>query len=129
MTDTVPVPQHEVIVRRALRLQILWQRLPLAPGREHIEDGVENLTDIDVTRSTAALGRWDHGRKHRPLRVGQITGITKALGCHRRSRPEQPDQRRPDKAASFLHRTERLRDSASIVSPIEFTTGTGRCSS
>ena len=43
------------------------------------------------------------------------------LGCQRRSRPEQPDQRRPDKAASFLHRTERLRDSASIVSPIEFT--------
>jgi hypothetical protein len=28
------------------------------------------------------------------------------------------------KAAGFLHRTERLRDSASIVSPIEFTTGT-----
>ncbi len=46
------------------------------------------------------------------------------LGCQRRSRPEQPDQHRPDKAAGFLHRTERLRDSASVVSPIEFTTGT-----
>src|SRR5450759_4056794 len=51
---------------------VLWQRLPLAAGREHIEDGVENLTDIDVTRSTAALGRWDHGRKHRPLRVSPL---------------------------------------------------------
>jgi len=46
------------------------------------------------------------------------------LGCQRRSRSEQPDQHRPDKAAGFLHRTERLRDSASVVSPIEFTTGT-----
>jgi hypothetical protein len=32
------------------------------------------------------------------------------LGHQRRSRPEQPDQHRPDKAAGFLHRTERLRD-------------------
>jgi hypothetical protein len=47
------------------------------------------------------------------------------LGCQRRSRPEQPDQHRPDKAAGFLHGTESLRDSASVVSPIEFTTGTG----
>src|SRR5216684_1345972 len=46
------------------------------------------------------------------------------LGCQRRSRSEQPDQHRPNKAAGFLHRTERLRDSASVVSPIEFTTGT-----
>ena len=32
-------------------------------------------------------------------------------------------QRRPDKAESFPHRTEGLRDSASVVSPIGFTTG------
>jgi len=46
------------------------------------------------------------------------------FGRQRRSRPEQPDPHRPDKAAGFLHRTESLRDSASVVSPIEFTTGT-----
>src|SRR5260370_42654222 len=39
------------------------------------------------------------------------------LGHKRRSRPEQPDQHRPNKAAGFLHKTERLRDSASVVSP------------
>src|SRR5471032_1581880 len=48
------------------------------------------------------------------------------LGYQRSSRPEQPDQRRPNKAARFPHRTEALRDSASAVSPIRFTTGTGR---
>src|SRR5471030_2518830 len=47
------------------------------------------------------------------------------LGYQRSSRPEQPDQRRPNKAARFPHRTEALRDSASAVSPIRFTTGTG----
>jgi len=46
------------------------------------------------------------------------------LGYQRSSRPEQPDQRRPNKAARFPHRTEALRDSASAVSPIRFTTGT-----
>src|ERR1019366_3006211 len=35
------------------------------------------------------------------------------------------DQRRLDKAESFPHGTEGLRDSASVVSPIGFTTGTG----
>src|ERR1035438_3372288 len=47
------------------------------------------------------------------------------LGYQRSSRPEQPDQRRPNMAARFPHRTEALRDSASAVSPIRFTTGTG----
>jgi hypothetical protein len=47
------------------------------------------------------------------------------LGYQRSSRPQQPDQRRPNKAARFPHRTEALRDSASAVSPIRFTTGTG----
>jgi hypothetical protein len=46
------------------------------------------------------------------------------LRCQRSSRTEQPDQRRPNKAAHFPHRTETLRDSASAVSPIRFTTGT-----
>jgi len=45
------------------------------------------------------------------------------LGYQRSSRPENPDQRRPNKAARFPHRTEALRDSASAVSPIGFTTG------
>src|SRR5260370_32977493 len=47
------------------------------------------------------------------------------LGYQRSSRPDHPDQRRPNKAARFPHRTEALRDSASAVSPIRFTTGTG----
>src|SRR5476651_1933576 len=46
------------------------------------------------------------------------------LNYQRSSRPEQPDQRRPNKAARFPHRTEGLRDSASDVSLIRFTTGT-----
>ena len=45
------------------------------------------------------------------------------LGCQRSSRPEHPDQRCPDKAESFPHRTEGLRDSASVVSPIGFAIG------
>ena len=39
-------------------------------------------------------------------------------------RPEQSDQRQPDQAASFSHKAEALRDSASVASRIRFPTGT-----
>jgi hypothetical protein len=42
----IPVLQHEVAMRRALGRQVLRQRLPLATGRKHVEDGVQNLADI-----------------------------------------------------------------------------------
>ena len=45
------------------------------------------------------------------------------LGYQRSSRPEQPDQRRPNKAARFPHRTEALRDFASAVSPLGLRQG------
>ncbi len=38
---SVPVPQVEIVVNRALRRQILGQRLPLAAGPQHVEDGVQ----------------------------------------------------------------------------------------
>src|SRR3984957_1665493 len=50
------------------------------------------------------------------------------LGCHRGPRSEQLYQRRPDQAASFSHKIETLRDSASLASRIRFPTGTGTSS-
>jgi len=46
------------------------------------------------------------------------------LGCQRGPRSEQQYQRRPDQAASFSHKIETLRDSASLASRIRFPTGT-----
>jgi hypothetical protein len=46
------------------------------------------------------------------------------LSFQRGPRPEQQDQHRPDQAASFSHKTETLRDSASLASRIGFPTGT-----
>jgi hypothetical protein len=45
------------------------------------------------------------------------------LGFQRGPRPEQSDQRQPDQAASFSHKAEALRDSASVASRIRFPTG------
>ena len=47
------------------------------------------------------------------------------LGFQRGPRPEQSDQRQPDQAASFSHKAEALRGSASVASRIRFPTGTG----
>src|ERR1700747_1792674 len=46
------------------------------------------------------------------------------LGCQRGPRSEQQYQRRPDQAASFAHKIETLRNSASLASRIRFPTGT-----
>ena len=74
----VPVPQHEVVMRRALRRQVLRQRLPLAAGRQHVEDRVQNLAHIHVARPAAALGRRDHRLDQRPFGIGQIARIAQA---------------------------------------------------
>src|SRR5205823_5578884 len=55
----VPIPQHEVGMCRALRRQILRQRLPLAARREHIEDRVENFADVHLAPTPTALSRRD----------------------------------------------------------------------
>jgi hypothetical protein len=46
------------------------------------------------------------------------------LSLQRGPRPEQQGQHRPDQAASFSHKAEALRDSASAASRIRFPTGT-----
>ena len=79
----VPVPQHEVIVRSALRRQVLRQGLPLAAGRQHVANGVQNLADIHVPRPAAVLGWWYHRLNQRPLGVGEVTRITKAMPLRR----------------------------------------------
>src|SRR6476469_3930899 len=47
------------------------------------------------------------------------------LGFQRGPKPEQSDQRQPDQTASFSHKAEALRDSASDASRIRFPTGVG----
>jgi two-component system, cell cycle response regulator CtrA len=46
-------------MRRALRRRVLGQRLPLATRREHVEDCVENLANIHLAPTAAALGWRD----------------------------------------------------------------------
>jgi hypothetical protein len=71
----VPIPQAEVVVRRALRRQILRQSLPLAAGRQHIEDGVQHLPDVHLAPSSATLGRRDHRLDQRPFAIRQVAGV------------------------------------------------------
>lgn len=74
----IPVPQHEVAMRRALGRQVLRQRLPLATGRKHVEDGVQNLADIHLAPAAATLGWRDHRLDQCPFGVRQVTRIAKA---------------------------------------------------
>src|SRR6202162_4918348 len=62
-----------------VRRQILRQRLPLAAGREHIEDRVQNLADVHLAPSSTAFGRRDGWFDQRPLAVAQITRVAQAV--------------------------------------------------
>src|SRR5262249_48662853 len=73
----IPGPQVEIGPYRALRRQVLGQRLPLAARRQHVENAVQNLAHIDRALAAAVLGGWDHGLDNPPFGVDQITWITK----------------------------------------------------
>jgi Transposase DDE domain len=65
-------------MRRALGRQVLRQRLPLATGRKHVEDCVQNLADIHLAPAAAALGWRDHRLDECPFGVRQIARIANA---------------------------------------------------
>src|SRR5205085_5835806 len=75
----VPIPQHEVGMRGALRRQILRQRLPLTARREHIEDRVQNFADVHLAPTPTTLRRRYRRFDQRPLAVAQITRIAQAM--------------------------------------------------
>lgn len=76
---TVPVPQHEIIMHRALRWQVFRQGAPLATGLQNIENPIHHLAHIHLAPTAATLGRWDQWRDQRPLRIAQIAGIASAF--------------------------------------------------
>jgi hypothetical protein len=55
--SAIPIPQLKIQMRRAFRRQIFRQSLPLAAGREHIEDSVEDFALVDRPPPSAAPGR------------------------------------------------------------------------
>ena len=75
---SVPIPQHEVRMRRALRRQVLRQRLLLATRREHVEDCVENLASVYLASTPTGPGWWDHRLDQRPFAIGHIARISQA---------------------------------------------------
>src|SRR4051812_1277312 len=97
---SVPIPQVEVLPDGAARRQVLRQRLPLAPRPEHIDDPVEDLTNVHRSRAAAALGRTDQRSDQRPFRVRQITLIPQAAPIRRRSMFRLPHEAPPNQVPS-----------------------------
>ena len=83
LVDTVQraIPILKIEMRRAFRRQIFRQSLPLAAGREHIEDSVEVFALVDRPPPSAAPGRRNERSDQHPLGVAQVTRITKAAAA------------------------------------------------
>ena len=116
---SVPIPQHEVRMRRALRRQVLGQRLPLATRREHVEDCVENLANIHLAPTAAALGWRDHRLNQRPFGIRQVTRISQTTPLSSAAMfrfphlgTPQSTIRMPHNESQMIHPTQQLSGSA-----------------
>jgi len=97
----VALPFDEVVVHRALGRQVLRQLAPLATGRQHVEDGVQDLAPTSVALRRQV--RFDQ----RPFLVRHIARITR-----RAALVVAPVLRRPHASPPANH----------LVGATEFTT-------
>jgi hypothetical protein len=74
----IPVPQFQIVMHRALRRQVLRQRLPLAAGPQDVENPVQHLTHIHRASAPAVPRRRDQALHKHPFGIGQIARVTKA---------------------------------------------------
>jgi hypothetical protein len=121
LVDTVqraiPIPKIEM--RRAFRRQIFRQSLPLAAGREHIEDSVEVFALVDRPTPSAAPGRRNERSDQHPLGVAQVTRITKAAAAIGKAMFGLPHAGAPVRIMTFatelqpIHPTQEVLGSAS----------------
>src|ERR1051326_221368 len=56
----------------------IGQSLPLAAGRQHVEDGVQHLANVHLAPASATLGRRNHRLDQRPFGLAQITRIARS---------------------------------------------------
>jgi len=75
----IAVPAHEIVVHDAFRGEVLRQLTPLTPGRQHIEDCVQNLAHIRHGMTPRFPRRRHKRRDKRPLFVSQIARISAVL--------------------------------------------------
>ena len=113
MMDTrqrpVPVQQFEIIVDRGFRREVLGKRTPLAAGREHVEDRVQDLAHLHRARPPAALGGLEPGARSTPTPHRSDRSVNAA-------RPV----RRPAGSRSSTSRTLLLRFGCSTMNHIRF---------
>src|SRR5215218_1814469 len=88
----VPVPEIQVLPDGAAGRQILRQRLPLAPGPEHVEDRVQDLPNVHRPRPAATLRRADQRGDQRPFSLRQIALIAQPAAVRRRSMLRLPHE-------------------------------------
>ena len=113
MRSSVPSQSHsiEIVMHRALRRQVLRQRLPLAAGPQHVEDGVQNLAHVHDRASPATLGRRDQRLDQRPLGIGSDHSdsegrVGRPLGGVRASTSGAPCESSAQKESHPIHPTQ-----------------------
>src|SRR5260221_11006208 len=97
--------------------EVFGQVFALAPRGKHIEDRVENLTHIDRSSAPATSCRRNEASDEHPLRVVQITGITKSAAIGGKAVFGLPHRLLPyesssDRESQLTHPTQQVPGSA-----------------
>src|SRR5277367_2001207 len=81
LPGAIAVPALEVIVGGSLGDEVVRQEVPLATGAALVEQGVDDLAQVDRPRSTTGFGGQQNGFDQGPLGVAQVGGIGFPHGC------------------------------------------------
>src|SRR5271166_2368131 len=73
-------PGVEVVTDRAFRREVVRQGPPSTAVLVHIEDGIDDLAQVDSAVSPAAGCRGQQGSQQRPLGIGQVRRIRLPVG-------------------------------------------------
>src|ERR1700730_8203013 len=76
-----PIPQPTVEIRnnRTLRRQVLWQCIPAATTRKHVEDTVKDFAHIHLSLAPSKLDWWNEPLHQLPFPVARIARITQPI--------------------------------------------------
>ena len=75
LPQTIAFPESEVMIHRAPRSEVLGQVAPLAAGFGEVKDGIEQLAEGMLARSTSLCGLGKAMIDELPFGVGEVRCI------------------------------------------------------
>ena len=101
-------PGSEVTVDRLPRWEVVSKHAPGTTATKHVEDGIDDFTHADGSRTTPGFGSWYQGFKQTPFYIGHITGVGFGFHTQRLSPRAYPFQTPSESAFCLLKEVKQM---------------------